>query len=979
MDYQFKEIEIKWRQFWALHQTYKAADESPMPKYYILDMFPYPSGAGLHVGHPLGYIATDILARYKRIQGYNVLHPMGYDAFGLPAEQYAIQTGQHPAITTSENISRYREQLDNLGLSFDWSRELRTSDPAYYKWTQWIFIQLFHSWYNLETNKAETLQTLISRFEVNGNSGIKAAGAEADPFSAAQWNGWSEEEQQGILMHYRMAFLADSYVNWCPGLGTVLANEEVKDGISERGGFPVERKLMRQWFLRITAYAERLLQGLDSLDWPDALKEMQRNWIGRSQGASVRFKLVETEETIEVFTTRADTIFGCSFLVLAPEHELVDRITTDACRAEIENYRHIAASRSERDRMSDVKSVSGAFTGAYAINPFTSEPIPVWITDYVLAGYGTGAVMAVPSGDERDFRLASHYQLPIIPVIEGYTALECYAGKEGRMINSGFLNGLGVKEAQKLIIQEIENRGIGKGKIQYRLRDAGFSRQRYWGEPFPVYYKNGLPYTLPEDQLPLVLPEVDKYLPTDTGEAPLGRAKNWTTAEGYPLETNTMPGWAGSSWYYLRYMDPQNQEQFASKEKMAYWKQVDLYLGGSEHATGHLLYVRFWTKFLFDMGFIPVDEPAAKLINQGMIQGRSSFVYRLHGTNAYLSAGLYHKLVAEVPLLSSQGLEEIIASELGRPVLEELMAAFRLAPQNQAATYSDATGHNHPAPLLDARAFQSVHVDVNIVHNDILDLAAFRCWRPDTKEAVFITEGGKYHCGHEVEKMSKSKLNVVNPDELIDRYGADTLRMYEMFLGPLELAKPWNTNGIEGVYKFLKRFWKLFHNEEHGFEVSTDAPEAAEFKALHKLIKKVAEDMDRFSFNTSISSFMICVNELTSLKCSKKEILEPLLLVLSPFAPHITEELWALMGHEDGSISRASFPEFREDYLTESSFAYPVSMNGKLRFNLDFSLDLEAPELEKLTLENEAVVKLLEGRTPKKVIVVKGRIINLVV
>lgn len=979
MDYQFRDIEKKWRQFWALHHTYQAEDESPKPKYFILDMFPYPSGAGLHVGHPLGYIATDIIARYKRIQGYNVLHPMGYDAFGLPAEQYAIQTGQHPAVTTAENISRYREQLDSLGLSFDWSREVRTSDPAYYKWTQWIFIQLFHSWYNLKSDKAEPLETLISFFEATGNSGVKAAGEEIPAFTADQWKSYTEEEQQQVLMGYRMAFLADSFVNWCPGLGTVLANEEVKDGLSERGGFPVERKLMRQWFLRITAYAGRLLQGLDTLDWPDALKEMQRNWIGRSQGASVRFQLADSTEEIEVFTTRPDTIFGCTFLVLAPEHELVDRITIASRKQDIESYRHIAASRSERDRMSDVKSVSGAFTGAFAINPFTGKPIPVWITDYVLAGYGTGAVMAVPSGDERDFRMASHFQLPIISVIEGYTDKECFPGKEGKLINSGFLDGMEVKQAMSAIIEQIEAKGIGKGKIQYRLRDAGFSRQRYWGEPFPIYYKNGLPYTLPEDQLPLILPEVDKYLPTDTGEAPLGRAKNWTTAEGYPLETNTMPGWAGSSWYFLRYMDPGNTGEFASAAKMDYWKQVDLYLGGSEHATGHLLYVRFWTKFLNDRGFIPVDEPATRLINQGMIQGRSSFVYRLLGTELYLSAGLYQKLNSDPPALTPAELEHLIISQLGETALNSLKAEYSLSQQNSAGSYSELESGIHQAHLIDGKAFKALHVDVNLVNNDVLDLEAYRKWRHDTMNAIFITEGGKYHCGHEVEKMSKSKLNVVNPDDLIERYGADTLRMYEMFLGPIELAKPWNTNGIEGVFKFLRRFWKLFHNEQFELDITDEEPTAPELKALHKIIKKAAEDMDRFSFNTSVSSFMICVNELSTLKTKKRKILEPLVIVLSPFAPHITEQLWEMLGNKAGSISEATYPVFNAAYLTEDSFNYPVSVNGKLRLTINFSLSLEAPELEKEILMNEEVLKLLDGKPPKKLIIVKGRIINLVI
>ena len=986
MDYQFRDIEKKWRQFWALHHTYKAEDNSTKPKYFILDMFPYPSGAGLHVGHPLGYIATDIISRYKRIQGFNVLHPMGYDAFGLPAEQYAIQTGQHPAITTAENIKRYREQLDSLGLSYDWSREVRTSEPAYYKWTQWIFIQLFHCWYNLETDKAEKLETLIAKFQLDGNRQVKAASAEVEIFSADYWNHSSEEEQQQILMSYRMAFLADSYVNWCPGLGTVLANEEVKDGVSERGNFPVERKLMRQWFLRITAYAERLLQGLNTLEWPDALKEMQRNWIGRSQGASVRFQLAEaaehralTNSEIEVFTTRPDTIFGCTFLVLAPEHEMVNQITTSAQQKEIDNYRHIAAGRSERDRMSDVKSVSGAFTGAYAINPFTEKQIPIWITDYVLAGYGTGAVMAVPSGDERDFRMATHFDLPIIPVIAGYTAAVCFPGKEGKMINSGFLDGLEVKDALKVIIKAIEDKGIGKGKIQYRLRDAGFSRQRYWGEPFPIYYKNGFPYTLPEEQLPLLLPDVDKYLPTDTGEAPLGRAKNWTTAEGYPLETNTMPGWAGSSWYYLRYMDPDNTGVFADRAKLDYWKQVDLYLGGSEHATGHLLYVRFWTKFLKDLDLISVDEPATKLINQGMIQGRSSFIYRLLGTELYIPVTIYNRLNAEPPTMQVAELDDLINDQLGKTLSDSLKEQYRLSQQNSLGTYAELEAGEVHTSYIDGKAFKPIHVDVNLVSNDLLDMAAYKKWRYDTINAVFITENGKYQCGHEVEKMSKSKLNVVNPDDLIDRYGADTLRMYEMFLGPIELAKPWNTNGIEGVFKFLRRFWKLFHNDKFEFAVSNDEPVAAEYKALHKIIKKVTDDMERFSFNTSVSSFMICVNELNTLKCNKRKILEPLVIVLSPFAPHIAEQLWELLGHEAGSITTAHYPDFNAAYLAEDDFNYPISVNGKLRLTINFSLDKEADEIEKELMVNADVIKLLDGKMPKKLIVVKGRIVNIVV
>lgn len=928
MEYNFREIEKKWQRYWAENKTFKASNNSSKPKYYVLDMFPYPSGAGLHVGHPLGYIASDIFSRFKKLKGFNVLHPMGYDAFGLPAEQYAIQTGQHPAITTEQNIKRYREQLDNIGFAYDWDREIRTCDAPYYKWTQWIFIQLFHSWYNNSSNKAESIDTLIAEFNRAGNVSVKAAATEEIPvFSADEWKSKSEKEQQEILLNYRLAYLADTTVNWCPALGTVLANEEVKDGVSERGGHPVVRKQMKQWILRITAYADRLLNDLDKIDWSDAIKEVQRNWIGKSEGASIRFTVNGGGQTIEVFTTRPDTVLGVSFVTLAPEHELVNQITTAEYKSAVSSYIEEASNRSERERMADVKRISGQFTGAYVLHPFTGENVPVWIGDYVLAGYGTGAVMAVPAHDSRDFAFAKHFNLTIKQVIvpPGENGpkemLESYDEKEGTMINSDFLNGLGVKEAIKAAIRKIEEKGVGKGKVNFRLRDAIFSRQRYWGEPIPVYYKDGIPYTLEEKKLPLQLPEVDAYLPTESGEPPLARAKNWVTDEGYPLETNTMPGWAGSSWYYLRYMDPWNEKTFASKEALDYWKNIDLYMGGAEHGTGHLLYVRFWTKFLFDLGYIPADEPAKKLINQGMIQGMSSFVYRVN--------------------------------EPGKT----LFVSKNLKDQYNAS---------------------ALHVDVNIVRNDILDTEAFKKWRPEFANAEFILEDGKYYCGTEVEKMSKSKWNVVNPDDIVEKFGADTLRLYEMFLGPLELSKPWNTNGITGVFSFLRKFWKLYHDANFNFNVSDEAPSKAELKALHKAIKKVQEDIERFSFNTSVSTFMISVNELSDLKCNKRAIVEPLAIILSPYAPHITEELWSLLGHKE-SIINASFPEYKEEYLTEDSFEYPVSFNGKTRCKVNISLSLSREEIEKEVMSAEEVRKYLSGASPKKVIIVPGKIVNIVI
>lgn len=927
MEYNHKSLEKKWQKFWADHETFKSSDTHDKPKYYVLDMFPYPSGAGLHVGHPLGYIASDIFSRYKRLKGFNVLHPMGYDSFGLPAEQYAIQTGQHPAITTEANISRYREQLDNIGFSFDWSREVRTSDPSYYKWSQWIFMQLFNSWYNNESNKAEVIDTLVSRFEVSGSEGINAVSDDdVLSFTAGEWLAFDEEKQQRELLKYRIAYLRESTVNWCAALGTVLANDEVINGFSERGGFPVEQKKMMQWSMRITAYADRMLQGLDLVDWPEPLVEMQRNWIGKSVGALVKFPVPQLDTNIEVFTTRVDTIFGVSFVVLAPEHELVSKLTTAEQQADISAYIDRTSKKSELDRMSDTKTVSGAFTGSYAKHPITGEDVAIWIADYVLASYGTGAVMAVPSGDQRDYLFAKHFNLPIIQISDSQQIEEeADPNKDGKYINSDFMNGMNYQDGVTAVIEKLEELKLGKAKINYRMRDAIFGRQRYWGEPVPVYFKNGLPYLIKEDELPLLLPQVDKYLPTETGEPPLGRAENWKYEDQYEYELSTMPGWAGSSWYWFRYMDPQNEEAFASKEAVDYWKSVDLYIGGSEHATGHLLYSRFWNKFLKDLGFHNEEEPFKKLINQGMIQGRSNFVYRLlsdegKATDTYVSYGL----------------------------------------KDQYNTI----------PL---------HVDVNIVVNDVLNLEKFKASRPDYATAEFILEDGKYVCGTEVEKMSKSKFNVVNPDDIIDTYGADTLRLYEMFLGPLEQAKPWNTNGIEGVYKFLKKVWRLFHDAEGNFNVSSDQPTKAEYKALHKIIKKAEDDIERFSFNTSVSAFMICVNELTDLKCNKRAILEQLVIVLQPYAPHISEELWSLLGKENGSISYATYPTFIADYLVESEFAYPVSINGKMKMNLLLPLDLDAKAVEEIVLSNEDVQRFMDGKSLKKLIFVKGKIINIVV
>ncbi len=1073
MEYTFNDIEQKWRKFWAENKTFKAEDNSDKPKYYGLDMFPYPSGAGLHVGHPLGYIASDIYARYKRLQGYNVLHPMGYDSFGLPAEQYAIQTGQHPAITTEKNLKRYREQLDKIGFSFDWDRQVQTSNPNYYKWTQWIFKQIFNSWYNNNTNKAEDINELIAIFENEGNANINAACSQTDVFTAEQWKSFNEKEKSDVLMNYRLTYLADSWVNWCPALGTVLANDEIKDGVSERGGHPVEQKLMRQWSMRISAYADRLLTGLETVDWTDSIKEQQRNWIGKSVGASVVFrvpspalpngkraeigrgnagymtggnhshllldkakemranptksegllwkelkgkklgdkfrqqhliddyivdfvclskKLIievdgeyhnnleqiekdnartkvlndlgykvirftnnevlndlssvltqisyelktlphykdvvlpcgkETGWDISVFTTRPDTIFGVNFMVLAPEHELVDDITTDEYKGAVAAYKKQASLKTERDRQADVKNITGQFTGAYAIHPFTGNKVQIWIGDYVLVGYGTGAVMAVPAGDQRDWDFAKHFKLDILPIFEGHDVNEgAYTEKDAVLINSDFLNGLKAKKAIKLAIYEIEKRGFGKGQTNYRLRDAIFSRQRYWGEPFPVYYKNDIPYLIEDEKLPVTLPKVDKYLPTKDGEPPLARAKkeDWNVFEGDRMEFNTMPGWAGSSWYFLRYMDPHNEKEFVSKEKADYWNQVDLYIGGSEHATGHLLYSRFWTKFLYDRGFISFDEPFKKMINQGMILGRSSFVYR--------------------------------DKESGKFVTFSKRKEYKTA---------------------------RLHVDISLVDNDKLNIEGFKNWLPEYANAEFILEDdGTYICGHEVEKMSKSKYNVQTPDELVDKFGADTLRCYEMFLGPLEQAKPWDTKGINGVHNFLRKFWRLFHNENGTFTVVENEPDKKALKTLHKTIKKLQDDLNRFSFNTGVSNFMIAVNELTEQKCNNKQILSDLTVLISPYAPHICEELWQKLGHTK-SISFAKFPEFNADYLVESEYAYPVSFNGKMRFKLELPTNLDKDAIEKAVLEAEQSQKYLEGKAPKKVIVVPGRIVNIVV
>lgn len=919
MDYDFRKIEKKWQAYWAQNGTFKTKEDPSKPKFYVLDMFPYPSGAGLHVGHPLGYIASDIYSRYKRLKGFNVLHPMGYDAFGLPAEQYAIQTGQHPEVTTVNNINRYRQQMDRIGFSYDWSRELRTCDPAYYKWTQWAFLKMFGSWYDNDAQKARPIEDLIAEFEKGGSTAVNAACTEHEPFTAEQWQAYSEKEKSDALMNYRIAYQGETTVNWCAGLGTVLANDEVKDGLSVRGGFPVEQKKMKQWQLRVSAYAGRLLEGLDKIDWTDSLKEMQRNWIGKSNGCEAVFKCYngETEHDVTIFTTRADTMFGVTFMVLAPESDLVPLLTAPDQKEAVDEYLATVKKKTERERIAQTKTVTGVFSGSYGVNPMTGDKVPIWISEYVLAGYGTGAIMAVPAHDSRDYAFAKKFGLPIIPLIEGCDVSdESFDAKEGKMINSGFLNGLDVKEAIPAAIDYVEKHGIGHRKVNYRLRDAIFSRQRYWGEPFPIYYKDGIPTPVPFEKLPLQLPEITEFKPTENGEPPLARAKDWTY-EGYPLETSTMPGFAGSSAYYLRYMDPHNNEALVDRKVDEYWRDVDLYIGGTEHATGHLIYSRFWDKFLFDLGYVCEDEPFRKLVNQGMIQGRSNFVYRIVGTNTFVSLGL----------------------------------------KDQYET-------------------TEIHVDINIVRNDKLDLEAFKKWRPEFADAEFILENGEYVCGWAVEKMSKSMYNVVNPDKICDDYGADTLRLYEMFLGPLEQSKPWDTKGIDGVNRFLRKFWRLFYDGDN-FIVTDEKATPAELKVLHKLITKEQDDIEHFSYNTTVSAFMIALNELSGLKCHKREILEPLTVMLSPFTPHIAEELWEALGHNE-SITFAHFPEFNAALAAEDNVTYPVSFNGKMRFTVDLPKSLSPKEVEARIREMEQTSKYVGGQNVVKVIVVPGKIVNFV-
>jgi len=923
MDYNYKEIEKKWQQYWREHHTYKCDVDNSRPKFYVLDMFPYPSGAGLHVGHPLGYIASDIYARYKRLKGFNVLHPMGYDAYGLPAEQYAIQTGQHPEITTNENIARYREQLDKIGFCYDWDREVRTCDPKYYKWTQWAFLKMFKSYYDTELDKARPIEELVAHFEQHGSEGCHAHTSSTQEFTASQWKAMSQVEKNDVLMNYRIAYLGNTMVNWCPKLGTVLANDEVSEGVSVRGGYPVEQKMMSQWCLRVSAYAGRLLRDLETIEWTDSIKETQRNWIGYSEGAEMTFPIADSDKSLLIFTTRADTIFGVTFMVLAPESIYVDDVVTPDQRAAVDAYLDEVKHKTERERMIE-KKVSGVFTGSYAVNPITGNNIPIYISDYVLAGYGTGAIMAVPAHDSRDYAFAKHFDLPIIPLIEGAdVSQESFDAKEGIMANSSNerlqLNGLQVKEAIAKTKRYIEESGIGHVKVNYRLRDAIFSRQRYWGEPFPIYYdENNQPQALDENLLPLQLPEVDKFLPTETGEPPLGRAKDWVTADGHPLELNTMPGFAGSSAYYLRYMDPHNDEALVSREADEYWRQVDLYVGGTEHATGHLIYSRFWNKFLYDYGYVCEAEPFRKLVNQGMIQGRSNFVYRIKDTNKFVSLNLKKD--------------------------------YDVTP---------------------------IHVDVNIVHADALDIEKFRQWRPEFKDAEFILENGKYICGWAIEKMSKSMFNVVNPDDIVDRYGADTLRLYEMFLGPVEASKPWDTNGIDGVNRFLKRLWALFYKGDE-MQLTDEKPSAEALKSIHKLIKKVSGDIETFSYNTSVAAFMICVNELTTMKCRAREVYEPLVVLLAPFAPHIAEELWHVLGH-DTTVCDAQWPTWNEDYLKESTVKYGVSFNGKSRYTIEVPADADEEEVKRLALADAGAERWLDGKQPRKVIFVKGKLVNIVV
>lgn len=919
MDYDFRKIEKKWQTYWAEHSTFKTKEDPSKPKFYVLDMFPYPSGAGLHVGHPLGYIASDIYSRYKRLKGFNVLHPMGYDAFGLPAEQYAIQTGQHPEVTTVNNINRYRQQMDRIGFSYDWSRELRTCDPAYYKWTQWAFLKMFGSWYDNDAQKARPIEELTAAFEKGGSQAVNAACTLTEPFTAEQWKEYSEKEKSDILMNYRIAYQGETAVNWCAGLGTVLANDEVKDGLSVRGGFPVEQKKMKQWQLRVSAYAGRLLDGLDKIDWTDSLKEMQRNWIGKSNGCEAVFKCYngETEHDVTIFTTRADTMFGVTFMVLAPESDLVPLLTSPEQKAAVDEYLAAVKKKTERERIAQTKTVTGVFSGSYGVNPMTGDRVPIWISEYVLAGYGTGAIMAVPAHDSRDYAFAKKFNLPIIPLIEGCdVSEESFDAKEGKMINSGFLNGLDVKEAIPAAIDYVESHGIGHRKVNYRLRDAIFSRQRYWGEPFPIYYKDGIPTPVPFEKLPLCLPEITEFKPTESGEPPLARAKDWTY-EGCPLETSTMPGFAGSSAYYLRYMDPHDSDALVDRKVDEYWRDVDLYIGGTEHATGHLIYSRFWDKFLYDLGYVCEDEPFRKLVNQGMIQGRSNFVYRIVGTNKFVSLGL----------------------------------------KDQYET-------------------TEIHVDINIVRNDKLDLDAFRKWRPEFADAEFVLENGEYICGWAVEKMSKSMYNVVNPDNICDDYGADTLRLYEMFLGPLEQSKPWDTKGIDGVNRFLRKFWRMFFDGDN-FIVTDERTTPAELKVLHKLIAKEQDDIEHFSYNTTVSAFMIALNELSSLKCHKREILEPLTVMLSPFTPHIAEELWEALGHTE-SITFASFPEFNPALAAEDNVTYPVSFNGKMRFTVELPKSLSPKEVEAEIRGMEQTGKYVGEQNVVKVIVVPGKIVNFV-
>ena len=920
MDYDFRQIERKWQAHWAEKGTFKTGTDPSKPKFYVLDMFPYPSGAGLHVGHPLGYIASDIFSRYKRLKGFNVLHPMGYDAFGLPAEQYAIQTGQHPEVTTVKNINRYRQQMDRIGFSYDWDREVRTCDPSYYKWTQWAFLKMFGSWYDADLGKARPIEDLVAAFEKGGSGAVNASCSEHDPFTAGQWKAFSEKEKSDMLMNYRIAYQGETSVNWCAGLGTVLANDEVKDGFSVRGGFPVEQKKMMQWQLRVSAYAGRLLDGLDKIDWTDSLKEMQRNWIGKSNGCEVVFKCYngDEEHDVTIFTTRVDTIFGVTFMVLAPESELTQILTTEAQKAEVEEYLTYVKKKTERERIADTKTVTGVFSGSYGVNPLTGERVPIWISEYVLAGSGTGAIMAVPAHDSRDYVFAKKFNLPIVPIIEGCdVSEESFDAKEGKMVNSGFLDGMEVKDAIPAAIKYVEAKGLGHSKVNYRLRDAIFSRQRYWGEPFPIYYKDGIPTPVAFEDLPLTLPEISEFKPTEKGEPPLARAKDWTY-KGYPLETSTMPGFAGSSAYYLRYMDPHNDNALVDKEVDAYWRDVDLYIGGTEHATGHLIYSRFWNKFLFDLGYVCEDEPFRKLINQGMIQGRSNFVYRIVGTNKFVSLGL----------------------------------------KNQYQT-------------------TEIHVDISLVRNDRLDLEAFKAWRPEFADAEFVLENGEYICGWAVEKMSKSMFNVVNPDNICDDYGADTLRLYEMFLGPLEQSKPWDTKGIDGVNRFLKKFWRMFF-EEDNLAVSDEEPSPEELKVLHKLIGKEEYDIEHFSFNTTVSAFMIALNDLSALKCHKRAILEPMVILLSPFAPHIAEELWSLLGHEE-SVSFASFPVFNPALAAEDTIKYPVSFNGKMRFTVDLPKSMAPADVEATVRGMEQTIKWVGDKSIAKVIVVPGRIVNIVI